>query len=170
MVRKKAQLKIQQMAFMLLAVVLFFVLVGLFWLMFQSKDLKKESTYLKENQAAIMAGFISQSSEFACAGESGAYCIDADRMIVLENKTAYKEYWPVSYIKIIKVYPKQEKEIICNRINYPDCNVFNVYENKKIESRSFIGSFAALCRNDKVEGYAVKICELGKINIGYEVR
>ena len=41
MKNKKAQMKIQQMAFMLMAVVVFFILVGLFVFMFAGTGLKE---------------------------------------------------------------------------------------------------------------------------------
>jgi hypothetical protein len=40
---KKGQMKIQQMAFMLMAVTLFFVLVGMFFLIFSFSNLKESA-------------------------------------------------------------------------------------------------------------------------------
>ena len=48
---KTAQMKIQQMAFMILAVFFFFVLVGLFFLGLEFRDIKKNSEQLKNEQA-----------------------------------------------------------------------------------------------------------------------
>lgn len=166
---KKGQFKIQQMSFMLLAVVLFFILVALFWLSIKSAGLKKEATSLEQEKAFTIAQFLAGSAEFSCSAEMGSYCIDTDKLIVLANKTDYKEFWPVSYVKARKVL-LDEKEKICNKANYPDCNSFNVYNNNKIQSNSSIGSFIALCRHDKIdESYGWK-CELGKLIIGYGVK
>lgn len=153
------------MAFMLVAVVLFFILVGLFWLTLQYRNLQSQAGELERNKAALMAEFLSDSTEFSC----GSYCIDTDRLLVLQNNSVYREFWPVSYIRVRKIYPVQpEKE--CNIENYPDCNVFNVYENKNIESSSAIGSFVSLCRYERVGDYPLRVCDLGRILIGYELK
>jgi len=163
---KKSQFKIQQMSFMLLAVVLFFILVALFWLAFQYSSLKKQATETSKEQAVLLAEFISGSSEFSCASEQGSYCVDTDKIIVLKN-ASYKELWPVSYIKIKKITKEKEKD--CNIANYPNCTNFNVFD-AKTESTSTAGSFIALCRHERVAGYVQNICELGKIMIGYEAK
>jgi len=48
MVKKKAQMKIQQMAFMLIAIIIFFVLVGLFALSMSFGGLKEKKAALDE--------------------------------------------------------------------------------------------------------------------------
>lgn len=161
---KKSQFKIQQMTFMLVAVTVFFVLVGLFWLSFQYSGLKKQANQLTESRASAIVEFLSSQSEFSC-GED--YCIDTDKLIVLANRSVYREFWPVSYIKIRAL---EGNETICNKANYPDCNVYEVYTNPEIESKSSIGSFVALCRHEKLEDYPIQICKLGRITIGYEVK
>jgi hypothetical protein len=165
---KKSQFKIQQMSFMLLAVVLFFILVALFWLVLQYKNLHKIATQLEEEKAFMISGFLSDSSEFNCAGES--YCIDTDKIMVLAGKQVYRDFWPVAFIKIRKL-GNETKEKICNKANYPDCNVYNVYSNEKVKyNGTGIGSFMALCRYEKVDDYTNRICDLGKIIIGYEIK
>ena len=73
---KKGQFKIQQMSFMLLGVVLFFLLVGLFWIILQSSGLREQATELGRQEAIMMAEFLSGSSEFGCSGDFGSYCVD----------------------------------------------------------------------------------------------
>jgi len=163
---KRSQFKIQQMSFMLLAVVLFFILVALFWLSIQYRNLKKTATQIEEEKSFMISQFLTDSSEFNCADES--YCVDTDKLIILANKTIYSEFWPVSYIKVRRI--GDEKDVVCNKANYPDCNVYNVYDNKKISSESSIGNFIALCRYEKIEGFTNRICELGKIIIGYDIK
>lgn len=163
---KKGQLKIQQMSFMLLAVVLFFVLVALFWLVFQSRNIEKQASFLKQNQARLISEFISGSSEFSCNKD---YCINTDKLMVVKDRSVYKDFWPVSYIRVRKIYPvKSKEEVECDEVNYPDCNTYNVYSSDK-KSESSAGSFVALCRYEKIGGYPTQICDLGKIIIGYEV-
>jgi len=167
-INKGGQFKIQQMSFMLLAVILFFILVALFWLALQYKNLHKTATQLEEDKTFVIAGFLSDSSEFNCAGES--YCIDTDKIMALADKQVYKDFWPVAYINIRRL-GNETKDKICDKANYPDCNVYNVYSNEKFEyNGTGIGSFIALCRYEKVDDYTNRICNLGKIIIGYEVK
>ena len=91
MKKTKAQMKIQQMAFMLMAIVLFFILAGLFWLAVYSTNLRKEATMLEQEKAVILASMLGESAEFSCGGES--YCIDTDKMMVLKDRQAYKNFW-----------------------------------------------------------------------------
>ena len=167
--KKRGQFKIQQMAFMLLAVILFFILVGLFWLAVQYRTLHKQATQLGESRAVLMSEFVSQSSEFSCGSKDGQYCVDTDKLMILKDRKVYSKFWPVSYIKVRRIYPTQE-ETECNKNNYPNCSVYNIYKNEKIESQGAVGSFVALCRYEKIQGHATRICELGKIIVGYEIK
>lgn len=164
----KGQFKIQQMAFMLVGIVLFFILVGLFWVVIQKQNLYQKATDLREERAIKLSQFIADSPEFNCPHKPG-YCVDTDKVMVLMNRTAYREYWPVSSIKIIEVYPAREG-VECNFGNYPNCSTYNVYENEEINSSSSIGSYVSLCRKEKIDGYKQDICRLGKIVVGYEVQ
>lgn len=168
MVKNKGQFKIQQMAFMLLGVVLFFGLVAMFFFSIQARNLSSMATELERNKAILMTSFISGATEFSCAGEQ--YCIDTDKLLVFSNNSMYKEFWPVAYIKVRKISPiSTDRE--CNKANYPDCNIYNIYENKKIESSgSPIGSFVSLCRYEKVGKYPTRICDLGKMIVGYKTQ
>jgi len=165
-IKKRGQFKIQRMVFMLLAVVFFFVLVGMFWVSIQSQNIHKRATELMKEQAFMVSTYIISSPEFSCIYDE--YCIDTDKLMALMNNTAYKDFWPVSYIKVRKL--GYNKEVVCNKANYPNCSLFNIYENKKIKSKSSVGSFVALCRREKIKGYVNKICELGKIIIGYDIK
>ena len=158
---KKAQFKIQQMSFMIVAVLLFFILVGLFWIAIQSRTLTEVAGQAEKEQAIILSEFLSGSAEFSCSRELGSYCVDTDKMMVLKD-IDYGDFWPVTYIKIVKLDGNPEKE--CDIGNYPDCNIINIYGRE--EEGGEIGSFVALCRHERIDNYPIKICELGKISIG----
>lgn len=162
---KRSQFKIQQMAFMLLAVFLFFILVSLFWLAVQYRNLNKQASLLEEEKAMILSEFLSGSSEFSCSSEMGGYCIDTDKLMVLINKTVYRELWPVSFIRVRKVHPVEgEKDVECNKVSYPNCNIYKVFG---YDDGTGKGSFIALCRHEQVDGYFLRKCELGKMIVGY---
>lgn len=159
-------MKIQQMAFMLMAVVLFFILVGLFWLSVQSSNLKKQANQLEQQKSVILASMLGESAEFTC----GSYCVDTDKLMVLKNRQAYKNFWPVSYIKVQKIGREAEiNPIECSNLTYPDCNVYTIV-NKNKESTGTAESFVALCRKEKLNDIMYTKCELGFFLVGYEVK
>lgn len=161
--RKIAQFRIQQTSFMLLALALFLILVFIFWITIKYRSLQSVATLAEEQKAILMVEYIAGMTEFNCANKQ--YCIDTDKIMMLKNMSAYKDYW-ASSIKIRRVYPASDKEVECTLGNYPNCNTYTI----KAGGDSSVGSFVALCRYENKEGYTKKICELGRIAIGYEIK
>ena len=159
---KKAQFKIQEMSFLLLAIVLFFIISGLFILAVYYRNLKNKASNLNEKEAVLIAQILANYPEFSC----GSLCIDADKLIVMQNKRAYENFWPVETIEVRKVYPPGNKK--CNLENYPDCNIFKIYDSGKQVRK--VASFVSLCRKDRINEITYDKCELAKILIGYEMR
>ena len=99
---KKAQLKIQQMAFMLIAVTLFFVLVGMFILTIYVSELKNSAAILDEKNALLLVTKLANSPEFSCGGSFGnlrTNCIDADKVMMLRERISnYENFWDVENI------------------------------------------------------------------------
>ena len=184
---KKGQLKIQEMSFMLLAVMLFFILVGLFLLSISFSGIKESATELCEENALLLASKIANSPEFSCGesfGTTKTNCIDADKVIALiENSDEYKNFWGVSNIEIRKIYPEFSTEVLCKRENYPNCNVMRIFPEEEIEG-VYVSNYALLCRKEyfkglvgggcdseeieTVEEIIYDECELAKIMINYE--
>jgi len=167
---KKAQLKIQQMAFMLMAVTLFFVLVGVFVLVVKFSGLKESATALEEKNAMLLVTKLANSPEFSCGngfGTNRVNCVDADKVMVLkESIEKYIDFWGVSNIEIRKIYPKIDSEIICDIGNYPNCNVIKM--RSKEGSGTDLSNFVSLCRKESFEGEIYDKCELAKIMVSYE--
>jgi len=167
---KKAQLKIQQMAFMLMAITLFFVLVGMFVLVLKFSGLKETATALEERNAMLLITKLANSPEFSCGEAFGSYrinCIDADKIMMLkENIIKYINFWGVSNIEIRKIYPPINIEKICEYENYPDCNIIQVIPREVI-GYDFL-NFVSLCRKESFEGEIYDKCELAKILVSYE--
>ncbi len=166
---KSGQLKIQQMAFMLMAITLFFVLVGMFVLIVKFSGLKESATALEEKNAMLLATKLANSPEFSCGesfGGSRVNCIDADKVMMLkENINKYAGFWGVSNIEIRKIYPA-ENEVICNIGNYPNCNVIRLIS--KETAGVDLSNFVSLCRKNSFEGEIYDRCELAKIMVSYE--
>lgn len=159
-----AQLKIQQMSFMLMAVFIFFMLVGLFYLVIQSQKWREEATLLEKNKAIELAKMLANSAEFSC----GSGCIDADRALMLGKRTAYKNYWGVNSIEIRTIYPVNSKEVKCTEANYPSCNLINIFNKGAGESTA--SSYVSLCKRVNEKSYVYYKCEVAVLIVGYTVK
>ena len=172
MVNKKAQLKIQQMAFMLIAVTLFFVLVGLFILVIYMSGLKDGAESLNEKNAALLAAKLSNSPEFSCGNSFGGTklnCIDGDKVMVLkENINDYgianKNFWGVQNIEIRKIYPSEYGDTECNRGNYNNCGVLKIFDEEMIGT--IYSNYVLLCKKALSEdGHPRDKCEMAMFMI-----
>ena len=164
----RGQLKIQQMAFMLIAVTLFFALVGLFLIVFVFSGLKESATALQEKNALLLVTKLANSPEFSCGDVffgNKINCVDADKVMMLkENLDKYKGFWGVTNIEIQKVYPVGSK--ICTLANYPNCSVIKIYSLD--ESGYSVSNFVSLCRKDVFDGEVSDRCELAKLIVSYK--
>lgn len=169
----RAQMKIQQMAFVLIAVTLFFVLVGLFVLSIFLTNLREEATKLEEENAMLLATKLSESPEFSCGNSfsgSKISCIDADKLIALkQNINKYSsgnDFWGVEGIKVRKLYPNSNNgEIECTEGNYPNCNSIVLFENNINHSVGSYANYVTLCRKEISEGQSYDQCDVGRLII-----
>jgi len=154
--KKKAQLKIQQMAFMLVAVFLFFSLVLLLYFKISLNDLSKTSRELEIQKAEAMVVKLASSGELIFENKPNS--IDADKLMVLKSERKYKELWGVEGIIVRKIYPNNLKnEVECKASNYPECNIIKVFTDKNIAP---VKSYVALCRKQNTENGIYDKCEL----------
>ena len=163
----RAQLKIQQMAFMLMAIFIFFILAGIFYVMSQSTDLKRKAELSERNKAIELAENLVDTSEFSC----GSYCVDGDRAMSIRKVSGYHgtdSIWKVSSISIRSV--GNQSSIVCTEANYPNCNLINVYDKTTISGETTVYSFVSLCKRVKEKEYVEYKCELAKFIVGYEVK
>jgi hypothetical protein len=170
MVNKIGQLKIQQMAFMLMAVTLFFVLVGIFVLVFRFSSLKQEANTLQEQNSMLLVTKLANSPEFSCGnafGSSRISCVDADKAMALkENIDKYSDFWGVAKIEIRKVYP-DNGNIICNTADYENCSIIDVL-SKNVSLLPASSNFVSLCRKDSYNNEVYDKCELALFIISSE--
>jgi hypothetical protein len=171
--KKKGQLKIQEMAFMLVAVVLFFVLIGLFVMSIVFTGLEDEATRLAEEKTLAAVTSLADTPELSCIAAK-SNCIDGDKLISLINlnNSAYDKFWPFSSLRVIKLngFGKEDNELIkCTYANYPDCELFEIYD-KEVDNERVVGSFVALCRKDFENERTFDKCEVAKIIAGTEFK
>jgi hypothetical protein len=170
MVNKKAQMKIQQMIFMLVAVALLFILVGIFFLSISLYNLKKTSTNLEEKNAMLLVSKLANSPEFSCGnsfGISRTSCIDFDKMMALKDRAGdYSEFWGVAKIELRKIYPSGGN-IVCDDANYPDCGVIKILDNN-VNTQPASSNFVSLCRKEATETIVYDKCELALLMVSSE--
>jgi len=166
---KKAQMKIQQMSFMLLGVFLFLALVGMIILTVKFSDLKQSATDLKEQNAILLIIKLANSPEFSCGnvyGNQKTDCIDEDKIMMLkENIGKYISFWGVSNIEIRRIYP-ENKGIECTISNYPKCDTIKLIDKPALGYDK--SNFVALCRKERYEDNIINKCEMAKIIVRYE--
>ncbi len=165
----KAQLKIQEMAFFIVAIVLFFVLAGLFVLSIMYSNLYKSATEVAEQRTLSSITNLADTPEFSC-GEPN--CVDSDKLIALMQNKKYENFWPFSSLSIRKMqaFDKTEGEMIeCTKENYPNCDIF-VFYDKEVASERTIASYVALCRNDAENNFVYDKCEIAEFIAGTELK
>lgn len=164
-ISKKAQFKIQQMAFMLVAVFIFFILVALFFLQLYLGDIRYSAEQLEREQVLSALVSWSELPEFSCSDRSSS-CIDEDKLYVLSSldyNKLYSSFWPVSSIRVYKVNSNfSSGEIKCPGTN---CNYFDIYDSGS-ESNQMYAAYVSLCKKNRLEGELVTSCELATLSIG----
>lgn len=157
----RGQMKIQQMAFVLIALVLFLVLAGLFVLTISSSSLRQKAELQREAQALEQVRKLATSPEFSFTSSGDCEsCIDLDKVFALKERASYKGFWKLPLIKIIKT---GEDLVECSELNYPNCGAITL-ANQTQNVVAPRGAFVALCRHTN-KGYS---CEMGKIIAGFE--
>lgn len=169
---KKAQLKIQQMAFVLLAITLFFVLAGMFALIFLLSGLRGSATALEEKNALLLVTKLANSPEFSCGGAYGSdrvNCVDADKVMVLSKHiNKYSKFWGLQNIEIRKIYPEEDTSI-CTFSNYPKCNSIKIKSDGSANlSGYYLDNFITLCRKEQEKGVVYDNCDIAKLMVSYE--
>lgn len=161
MKNKKGQMKIQEMAFVLVAIVIFFAMVALVYLSIRFHGLRESASLQREESAKELAKKLADIPEFSWTGGGCSGCMDAEKALALKEMDAYKKFWDIDYLMIEKVYPNMTKRE-CTRANYPDCSTITLINNTK-EYGIPVTAFIALCSYEPSKGGYVK-CELGKIH------
>jgi hypothetical protein len=163
---KKAQIKIQQMAFMLIAVTLFLVLAGMFILVIRFSGLKESAEILEAENAKLLASKVADSPEFACGNSFGTprtNCIDLDKVMALKSRLGdYRGFWGVDGIEIRKIYPT-ENIAECTLGNYPECGKITIQASG---SGTGVSNFVSLCRKES-RAFVDENCALGRIIVTY---
>jgi len=155
----KGQMKIQQMAFALVAMMIFFGIVALFYFSIKLNSLKSDAQSLQEQEAKELVRKIASSPEFSWTSTDCSNCIDLDKVSALKSRKSYSEFWNLDFLQVEMVYPLFSGE--CDKSNYPQCGKITIInnENHGLELRAFV----SVCRWEQDKGGYAK-CGLGRIS------
>lgn len=131
---KHGEMKMQEMAFVLLAFALLAALVFIFFIKFQSGSIAAEAEELNYKRALSLRDKISSLPEMKCARIN---CIDKDKAEILEGKISKDLFQGLNSVRIISIYPEKDEIVIYDSgkdvgRNYP--TYVNLCEQKKIGS------------------------------------
>ena len=166
LIKNKGQMKIQQMAFMIVAVLFFFILAGLFLLGIQFKDIRGGAAQLYKEQAISSLGVIADMPELNY-GSSESMTVDKDKLEIMSGDFGknYDLFWPVASVEVYKIYPSFDEVEKCPG---SECNYYDLYDNGQSNTRTY-STYVSICENVK-EGWSVyDRCEVGKLVVGMEI-
>ena len=160
----RGQFKIQQMVFVLVATLIFFGIVAVFYVSIKFGSVRQDVQDERQESALAQVKKMVGTPEFIWTSwEDCASCVDMDKVFLLKNRTSYQGFWKdVALLKVSRVYPKYRTEE-CTAANYPRCNEITLVKKEGFQSYE---SFVSLCRYDGDIGQAR--CELGKVIVGFE--
>lgn len=158
----KGQFKIQEMAFVVVMVMIFFGLASIVLIGVVGKNLDNQVSMQRAQEAKEMVRKIATGPELSFTGFSCESCIDMDKAIALKYNEKYKDYWDLDLLKIVVSYPEKKDE--CTKTNFPDCGFITLVDkgNNNYMAES---SFVSLCHYEFENGGYYK-CEFGRVLAG----
>jgi hypothetical protein len=163
MVNKKAQYRIQQMVFMIVALLFFFILVGIFIVGYQFRTAKGNFADLQKEQAISFLEVLRNMPEFAYSSKDSSskdLCLDLDKIeVISSNISNFSDLLPVASVEIIK---GSSKRILCPSNN---CNSYLVYDSKQKDTQKYETS-VCLCKKLSENSYSYDKCDMGKLIVG----
>ena len=164
--RKIGQMKIQQMAFMIMAVFLFFILVGLFFIGIQFKDVRGTAAQLQKDQAISSLRVIADMPELNY-DSSETMTVDEDKLEVMSSNFsgAYNVFWPVASVGVYKIYPAFDSVKKCPGLG---CNFYDIYDSGQSNVKTY-STYVSICKRVREEGSAFDRCEVGKLVVGVKI-
>jgi len=161
--QRRGQMKIMQMAFMIVAVFFFFVLVGLFFLSIQFKDIKGGAAQLQKEQAISSLKVIADMPELSY-DSSEAITLDEDKLKVMAGGfgNLYEEFWPVASVAVYKLWPVADELKQCPGVG---CNYYELYDNGQSNVKTY-STYVSICKKVKESGFVYDRCEVGKLVVG----
>lgn len=164
---KKGQMKIQQMAFVLVAIFIFFAIAALFYLSINLADVKNQAALTKQEGIKEEVLKIARTAEFAWkSGESEREdcpnCVDFDKLLAVKDVKGYDKLWQLDYLAVRIIYPAMNTTE-CTKTNYPNCNQITLSGANRANIGTTNDAFVAVCRWQSSEAGGYRKCSIGKI-------
>lgn len=122
----KAQMKIQEMAFMLVAVMIFFGMVALVYFSITLANVRSQAASLGDQEAQALARQMATTPELGLASSTDcANCVDMEKAFAFKDQTdIYKKLWNIDYLMLERVYPASDEKICAAAFEYREqkCN------------------------------------------------
>jgi hypothetical protein len=160
------QMKIQQMAFLIIAISVFFVLVGILVLVITLSGINQTAKSLSEENTLALVSKLANSPELSCGNAFTAKtnCIDLDKAILLSGNNDYNDFWGVAKIEIRRISPNMG-ETICSLVNINNCGIINIV-SKDVKTLPPSSNYVSLCiKEPSVPGMVYDKCEIGLLTI-----
>ena len=156
---RRGQLKIQEMAFVLLGVIFLFALILLFYVSFQYRSWQKVAVQTEEARAITLLEVVASMPEFRCSSSlssvSEAVCIDIDKLGYFNRTRSIRDKYAVLWessmaagVEVQEIYPGRETYVIYSKSNFQG-------------SSKTYSTYSALCSQE----YGELICKIAKIKI-----
>lgn len=140
-------MKIQQMAFVLVAIVIFFAMAALIYFSISLSSLRQDVQQQRDNEAREIARGLAGVPELIFTSSDCSQCIDLDKALVLSQSEKYKDFFGLEYLEIELLYP-EKPNIECTKTNYPSCGKITLIStDQDISAKS---AFVTLARWDPV--------------------
>jgi hypothetical protein len=155
---RRGQLKIQQMAFVLVALFIFFAIAGLLWITFMTAGIREDVGDVRGAGAKELVLQLASMPEFGWTASSCENCVDLDKVVLMKDRGAYEGFFDLDYLAVETLYPSFEAS--CSGGNVPDCDRL-VLIDKEVGTPA--SAFVSLCRQAvHSEGPYVE-CRLGRV-------
>ena len=172
MKQRKSQLQIQEMAFVLVGLILFFALLMLFFAVFQQAKIKSLAEQVRREETVAKLHTIINMPEFSCRE---AFCIDEEKLIAFSqiDKLKIEKYQQkfdkanIVLIKVERVWPLQpgQTQTQCDNSNRPpNCGYHVIYNNTAGKNYEGHSTFVPMCYHS--DGLR---CDVGKIVVAFEL-
>lgn len=156
----KGQMKIQEMSFVLIAIMIFFCIAALIFFKITLGNLSQNIQDQRSSEASELVRKIAQTPEFSFTsfGDCSS-CLDLDKAFSIKDLKSYNNFFNLEYLQFEIRYPNKTGE--CSKTNYPNCATVTLGNNSY--GGDVKSSFVALCRVDyNLKPY--KKCELGMVH------
>ena len=152
------------MAFMIIAIVIFFSMAALIYFSVSVSQARGTAEDLAEEEAVELAFSLSGTPELLfTAGSNCASCIDLDKAFAMSELDYYDSLWNLDYLQIEKVYPKPSSDKECSKQDYrtDSCKFITIKDSETFTAKTAIVTLA-IRDSSYSGGYRY---ELGRIHV-----